>query len=86
MAFTPEPGRTADGIGNIVVILKDAVETDEDAAYQSAHFQLVIEFDDDSTKQRRGDLVLHLTTAERDGLMDLMTTLRARAVAQILPP
>ncbi len=89
MAFTPEQTKTPDGIGNIVVILKDAVEVtgdDPQAAYQSAHFQLVIEFDDDSTGRRRGDLASHITPAERTALMDFMTTLRARAVAQILSP
>jgi len=88
MTFVLETGRTADGIGNIVVILKDAVEVtgdDPQDAYQSAHFQLVVEFDDDSTSQRRGDLVPHITTAERTALMDFMDTLRARAIAQILP-
>lgn len=89
MAFTPEPGRTADGIGNIVVILKDAVAVtglDPEPAYQSGHFQIIIEFDDGSTKQRRGNLENHITPAERTALLDFMTTLRARAATQILPP
>jgi len=88
MAFILEPGRVADGIGNIVVTLKDAVEVAGDnpqSAYQSARFELVVEFDDGSTKNKPGNLLPHITTAERDALMDFMTTLRARAVAQILP-
>lgn len=88
MAFIPELTKTPDGIGNVVVILKDAVEVTGDEpqpAYQSAHFQLVIEFDDDSTGQRRGDLSSHITPTERTELMDFMTTLRARAITQILP-
>lgn len=89
MAFIPELTKTPDGIGNIIVTLKDAVEVTGDepqVAYQSAHFQLVIEFDDGSTGRRRGDLAEHITPAERTALMDFMTTLRARAIAQILPP
>lgn len=89
MAFQPELTKMPDGIGNIVVILKDAVEVTSDdpqAAYQSAHFQLVIEFDDESTGQRRGDLASHITAEERAALMDFMDALRARAIAQILPP
>lgn len=90
MAFTPESTKIPSGIGNIVVILKDAVEVEViggtlELAYQSAHYQLVVEFDDDSAKQRRGDLVPHITPAERTMLMDFMDTLRARADAQILP-
>lgn len=89
MAFTPESTRTPDAIGNIIITLKDAVEVtgdDPQPAYQSAHFELIVEFDDDSTKHRSGDLVPHITPAERTALTDFMTTLRARAAAQILPP
>jgi len=88
MTFIPEPRPIPIAIGNLVVTLKDAVEIigdDPQPAYQSGHFELIIEFDDGSTRRRRGDLVPHITEVQREALMDFMTTLRELAVDQILP-
>ncbi len=73
MSFTPEPTKTPDAIGNIVVTLKDAVATggsNPEDAYQSANFQLVVEFNDGSTIRRAGNLVPHITPAERAARAD----------------
>ncbi len=84
MPFLPEPTKAPNTIGNITIILKDAVATDDEDAYQSGHFQIAIEFDDGSTIQRKGDLESHITPAERTALMGFLTALRARAINEIL--
>jgi hypothetical protein len=84
MAFNPEPTRTPEAIGNIVVTLRDSVEYMETPAGQSASFSLIVVFDDGSTIRRSGNLAPHLEGPEQSALMDFMDTLRARAVAQIL--
>lgn len=82
MAFEPEPTRTPEAIGNIVVILKDAFG--ESGPYQSAHFDVRIVLSDGREVSRRGDLVPHITPAQRTALMDFMDGLRTQAETQIL--
>jgi hypothetical protein len=84
MAFTSEPTRTPQEIGNIVVILKDAVASGEQPAYQSAHFDVKIILSDGTVITRRGNLVPHITPAVRQALMDFMSDLRTQAEEQIL--
>lgn len=84
MAFQIEPTRVPVEIGNIVVILKDAVETGEEPAYQSAHFDVKILLSDGTVVTRRGDLIPHITVAQRQALMAFMNDLRTQAVQEIL--
>ena len=81
MAFQPQPTITATGIGKMVVILKTDPDADDP---QSAHYQIEIERSDGSRKSLRGDLVPHITAAQRQGLMDFMASLRTQAEEQIL--
>jgi len=88
MEFDPQETKTAVGIGNIVVVLKDAVEVtgdDPQDAYQSAHFQIVIEMSDGTTVTRKGNLQPHLTPQQITALMTFMDSLRSQAESQILP-
>jgi len=81
MAFQPQPTITPTGIGALVVILKTDPDADDP---QSAHFQIEIERSDGSRKSLRGDLVPHITPAQRDGLLSFMASLRAQAEEEIL--
>jgi len=82
MAFNPEPTITPDHIEAMVVILKtNPYDPDEQ---QSAHFQIELIRSDGSRKSIRGDLVPHITAAQRQGLMDFMASLRTQAEEQIL--
>ena len=83
MAFNPQAASAPTAVGNIVIILKDAFD-EEGAPYQSAHFQINIQMSDGRTVHRRGDLVPHITPAQRQGLMDFMVALRMQAGLQIL--
>lgn len=83
MAFDQEPTRTPTAIGSIVVALKDAFDG-EGTPYQSAHFDVKVELSDGTVITRRGNLVPHITAAQRQGLMDFMASLRAQAEAEIL--
>ena len=85
MAFIPEPTRTSQEIGNIAIVLKDAVATTDQAAYQSAHFDVKIVLSDGTVITRRGDLVPHITPVQRTALMDFMDGLRLQAEQEILP-
>ena len=84
MAFDLEPTRTPVSIGNIVVLLKDAVASGEQPASKSAHFEVKVLLSDGTTIQRRGDLVPHITPQQVQGLINFMNDLRVQAAAQIL--
>jgi hypothetical protein len=87
MAFTPEPTRTPTEIRDIYVTLKDMVggTLEHPDPYQEADFAVLVELSDGTNVRRSGDLVPHITPAQRQGLMDFMTALRAQAETQILP-
>ena len=88
MAFIVEGTDTPTSIGTIVVILKDAVDGGEDGneAYQSAHFQVaVLNQNGERMETRKGNLVPHITTAQKNALMSFMASLRTQAENQILP-
>lgn len=83
MAFAPEPTRTPESIETVVVILKDSIN-EIGEPYQSAAFRVRIVMSDGSATVRRGDLVPHITVAQRTALQDFMTSLRQQAVEQII--
>lgn len=90
MAFVPEPTRTPMEIGDIRVSLVDAVARDGttrmEPAYQAAYFDVRIILSDGTAISRSGDLVPHITPAQRSALMDFMAGLRVQAEEQILGP
>ena len=84
MAFQQQTTITATEIRNITVYLKDAFD-EQGTPYQSAHFQVQILMSDGRELSRRGDLVPHITPAQRQGLLDFMDSLRTQAANEILP-
>jgi len=89
VAFSKQPTRTPTSIGNVSIILKDwpakaAGATPAVAAGQSAHFAVDVVYSDGTTEQVRGNLVPHLTAGQAQGLVDFITDMRAKAVAELL--
>ena len=85
MTFVIEPTRTPDAIQNIVVTLKDAIAHGDEDAYKSAHFVVNVLLSDGTVIHRKGDLVPHITVAQRDALMAFMNSLRTQAISEIMP-
>jgi len=85
MAFDAEPTRTPTSIGNIIITLKDAVSPPSASPYQAAYFDIQIVFSDGTYITRTGDLVPHITPAQRQGLIDFMDSLRTQAESEVLP-
>ncbi len=85
MAFTQESTKTPASIGNVVVTLKDSLDDGEGAPYQAAYYDVRIVMSDGSEVVRRGNLVPHITTAQRNALMDFMDALRVQAEGEFLP-
>lgn len=84
MAFDPEPTRTPTAIGSIEVLIfqADPLNAQE---HDSIGYRLKIAFDNGGSVVRAGDLLPHLTGPEKTALQSFMDTLRARAIAAILP-
>jgi hypothetical protein len=85
MAFQQEPVRSPASIGTIVVTLKDGINR-YDQPYQTADFDVKVYLSDGSIVGRHGDLVPHITAAQRQALVSFMAALRSQAESQILPP
>ncbi len=87
MAWTPPVAQTPTSIPRLTVVLSDRLAIEEEPASQTANYSFVL-LDQDGKRiafgKDAGDLVLHITTAQRTALMDLMTALRTQAETQIL--
>lgn len=83
MAFEQEPTRGPAGIGELIIVLKDSFD-EEGQPYQSASFRIGVVMSDGSVVLRRGDLVPHITPAQRQGLLDFVANLRVQADTQIV--
>lgn len=83
MAFDRQINRTPAAIGPIRIKLDDP--TGATAEMAATFFLTVLDQDGQVLKEIHGDLVPHLTTQQRNGLIQLMEDLRALAVAEILP-
>lgn len=83
MAFEREPIRTPVDIGDMQVQLNTANAAE--ARSPAATFELQIMFDDSSIRVASGDLIPHLTPAQRNSLLSIMADLRVLARSQILP-
>lgn len=80
MTFTPAGNKVPTSIGAVIVILK------EDGA-PNANYQVVIKDQNGqrmSIPQDTGDLVPHLTNADKAWLIDFMARMRAKATAEFL--
>lgn len=84
MSFETEPTKTPESIGDIVVTLIDGFELESGDPIKSAYFQVEIILSDGTKILRRGNLVPHITAAQRQGLIDFMESLRTQAESQIL--
>lgn len=83
MAFTLEPSRTPVSIADISIDLFDPEPGDGSTA--GATYSVQIRMSDGSVVVRTGNLVPHITTAQRNALMNFMATLRTQAVGEFLP-
>ena len=81
MAFEQEQPIVPSAIGDISVTLTDFA----DPAAQSAQFEVqVLDASGKVMRLARGNLALHITTQQRQALMDFMTSLRMQAESEIL--
>ena len=85
MAFELEPTRTPTQILDIVIQLKDGAGGEDFEPYQHARFIIDIGMSDGTVTTRQGDLVPHITPAQRQALIDFMSGLRTQAEQEILP-
>lgn len=83
MTFTKEVTVTPVAIGDITVELYSPDPTGDNSA--ATRFTVYARMSDGTRKLLAGDLVPHLTPAQKGSLTTLMTTIRAKAVAEILP-
>lgn len=87
MAFTPPDAQVPTTIPRLTIHLSDRLAEGEEPASQTADYQLVL-LDQNGRRipfaKDTGNLVPHLTSGEITQLQDFMTTLRARAEAQII--
>ena len=85
MAFGREPTVTAVGIGGIVIKLSDLVDAQGEHAYL-ATFDVNVLRSDGIEITRSGNLLPHITTAQRNALLSFMQSLRTQAENELLPP
>jgi len=83
MAFDVETAVVATGIGKVTVFLADG--EDDEVPYQSANFRVEIWRSDGTKGSRAGDLVPHITPAQRTALLGFMDDLRTQAEGEFLP-
>ncbi len=89
MAFDPKPQvqRTATKVRTITVELFYGLD-EEDSSYGDRYARFEARVDDQFGQPmnwRRGDLIPHLTTAQRNQLIAFMNILRTKAESEILP-
>ena len=77
--------RTPESIEDLSITLTDYIATDEEPAHQTADYSVQVRYDDGEIKVLTGDLVPHLSSAQRTALMGFMDTLRVKAEEEILP-
>lgn len=83
MAFEREPTRIPQAIEDIEARLFDPNPAGSEE--RGAQYSVQIRFSDGSLRVREGDLVPHLTAAQISALQGFMATLRAKALAELLP-
>jgi len=83
MAFELEATRTATGILDLMVTMNDVVS--EDVQYQAISLQYNVEMNTGEIVHRRVNLVPHITTAQRNGLIAFMAAVRTLLETEVLP-
>jgi hypothetical protein len=81
--FDKQAARTPTAIGDLSIQLFSPDPTGTEQA--SASFSLQVKFNDGSLRIMTGDLQPHLSQAQITQLQSFMTTLRSKAVAEVLP-
>lgn len=84
MAFPQESTAIPESIRNFSVTLR-SVKNADDSISKYAEFHIEVIMSDDTVRDRIGDLIPHITVAQRNGLTSFMDTLRTQAEDQILP-
>jgi len=85
MTFTKEPTRVPVAIGNIVITLKDTVVHELDnVPYKAVYYDVEIFMDDGSRVTRHGDLQPHLTTEQKQALLNFVEDMRTKAETEFL--
>jgi len=79
--FDAEPSRMPTSIGRIKIELADE---DGTTGGYAAYYEAQVVMDDGTRRTRRGNLVPHLTPAQRTALIGFVQDLRTQAEAQIL--
>lgn len=90
--FEREQNRVPVAIGRLYIRLDhvpaqyDPDTGDEiEPASKSAQYEFTVIYSDGSTKRKAGNLVPHITTAQREALLNFVDSLRAQAEQQVLP-
>lgn len=84
MAFNPEPTATPQSIRNFTVTLR-SVKNADNSISKYADFDIEVLMSDATARLRSGDLIPHITVAQRNALNSFMDALRTQAEDQILP-
>lgn len=83
MAFAREASRVPVAIADMEVRLFDPDPLGTETA--GAAYSVQIRMSDGSIVTRSGDLVPHISAAQRNSLLSFMQTLRTKAIAEFLP-
>lgn len=84
MAFTREVARTPVSIRDIGIELTDLLQADDTHDY-AARFSVQVVMSDGSIQVRQGNLLPHITTAQRNGLLSFMQSLQTQVETELLP-
>lgn len=84
MPLPTEPVRTPTAIRDISIELADILNAEGGHDY-SATYHVQVQMSDGSIRVITGDLIPHITTQQRTGLLNFMIALRAQAEEQVLP-
>jgi hypothetical protein len=80
----PSASKTAMSISALYVILADLAASGDTLASQTGRYQIKVAYSDGTVGNVTGDLVPHITVAQRNALLNFMTSLRAQAEEQML--
>lgn len=78
--------KTPTSIGTIIVTLTDKPAMNEEPAIKGARYHVIVmDQDSDHMATQEGNLVPHLSQSDVDWLLDFMTRMRAKAIAELIP-
>lgn len=79
MTFQPEISPTPASIADISIQLTDRLD-----GTKAAEYSVQVQMSDGTLRVRTGDLLPHITTAQKNALIGFMATLRTQATGQML--